>query len=183
MGIHDELLLLRCRRGDAGAFAQLVDRWNARLFRHARRLTGEQESAWDVVQETWLAIIKGLSGLDDVRAFATWAFRIVHHKCADRSRKEKRRRRLGKELADRPRDCTGARATAQARTGLLEEGIDALPPEQRSAVSLYYLEGLSVGEIAKIESVPEGTVKSRLYHARQSLRAYLEEREDGQRGT
>lgn len=178
MDIQDQLLLLASQRGDAGAFARLVDRWNVRLFRHARRLLGEEEAAWDIVQETWIAIIEGLAKLNDVGAFATWAFRIVHHKCADRRRKGERRRRLGRELADRRRDHARAQA-APVRTGLLGEGIDALPAEQRSAVSLYYLEGLSVAEIAEIDSVPEGTVKSRLYHARQSLRACLEEREDG----
>jgi len=176
--ILDELLVLQCQQGSAQAFAKLVDRWQERLLRHACRLIHDEDAAWDIVQETWIAIINGLHRLDDVAAFPAWAFRIMTNKCGDWQRKQHRRRKVRGELADRSTHSRQATGATQMRSGTLKEGMKALSPEQRAAVALYYLEGFSIAEVAEIQSVPEGTVKSRLHHARNFLRRYLGELND-----
>ena len=75
--LNDELLVLRCQEGDAEAFELLVGRWQRRLWRHAWRLTGDESTAWDAVQETWVGISRGISRLVDPAVFSAWAYRIV----------------------------------------------------------------------------------------------------------
>ena len=67
--LHDELLVLHAQGGDRDAFEQLAQRWYERLWRHAYRLTGDRESAGDVLQEAWLSITRSLPGLDDASRF------------------------------------------------------------------------------------------------------------------
>ena len=79
--LNDELLVLRCQEGDAEAFELLVGRWQRQLWRHAWRLTGDEGTAWDVVQETWIGISRGIARLADASAFPAWAYQIVSNKC------------------------------------------------------------------------------------------------------
>ena len=81
--LNDELLVLRCQEGDTEAFELLVGRWQGRLWRHAWRLTGDENAAWDALQEAWIGISRGLVRLADAVAFPAWAYRIVSNKCRD----------------------------------------------------------------------------------------------------
>jgi len=72
--LNDELLVLRCQEGDAEAFELLVGRWQGRLWRHAWRLTGDENAAWDAVQETWVGISRGIVRRADAAAFPAWAY-------------------------------------------------------------------------------------------------------------
>lgn len=74
--ILDELLVLRCQAGDRAALDLLVERWNPRLLRLARRLT-QSDDADEVVQEAWLAIVRGVARLQDPALFPSWALRIA----------------------------------------------------------------------------------------------------------
>jgi RNA polymerase sigma-70 factor (ECF subfamily) len=75
--IHDEWLVLRCQEGDAAALTELVERWQPRLWRQAMRLTDNSDAAGDVVQQAWVAIIRGLGRLSDAACFRRWAYQIV----------------------------------------------------------------------------------------------------------
>lgn len=179
----DEYLVLSARAGDRRAADRLARRWLPKLLRHARRLLGEAEAARDVAQEAWLDIVQGLARLDDPAAFPAWAFRIVTRRAADWIRHARRRRRLDAAAAAEPRETSApARDESPDHASLraaLARAMAALPPEQRAAVALFYLEELSVGEIAAALSIPPGTVKTRLMHARRKLRDALEAREQG----
>lgn len=83
--VYDELLVLRCQEGDQDALDELVARWQRRLFDHARRLTQQTDAAWDVVQEAWMAIVRGIGRLQDPASFRPWAYRIVTFKCTEGS--------------------------------------------------------------------------------------------------
>jgi RNA polymerase sigma-70 factor, ECF subfamily len=169
--LTNELLVLRCQEGDAPAFEALVARWQARLWRHARRLTGEESAAWDVLQEAWIGIARGLARLENPAAFPAWAYQIVSYKCHDAARRD-RRRRLATEsyAAQFPPDAD----TSQC-DGSLRETLEALPGPDRAILSLRYEEQFDTAEIAGILGIPEGTVKSRLYAARQRLRRVWKE--------
>ena len=80
--ILDEYLVAAARTGDRKAFALLAQRWHGKLVAHAWRLTGDRESAMDAAQAGWLEIVRGLGRLQDERAFAAWAYRIVSRRCA-----------------------------------------------------------------------------------------------------
>jgi RNA polymerase sigma-70 factor (ECF subfamily) len=161
--VVDELLVMRCQDGDAEALDMLVGRWQKRLWRHAFRLTGREDAAWEVLQEAWLGIVRGIGRLADPACFRRWAYRIVTHKATDWIR----RRRRGEGNVAAP--VAPVPADADAATDM-QTVLASLPPEQRALVSLRYLEELSVIEIAEILDIAAGTVKSRLHDARAALR-------------
>jgi len=154
------------RLGRERDFAALVDLAGPRLLAHARRLTDTPEGAADVVQDAWIAIARGLLGLRDDRAFLPWALAIVT-RAAARDLKGRVRERVA--LAEHARDL----AQPEAPPPDLRAAITELPPAQRATLALFYLDGLSVAEVAVALSIPPGTVKTRLMHARNRLRAQL----------
>lgn len=173
--INDELLVLRCQEGDSAAFAALVDRWQPRLWRHAWRLTGEENAAWDVLQEAWIAVSRGLRRLEDPAAFPAWAYRIVSRKCHDWIRREQRRRRAVGTYAQEMRPQEEQPPADDSRADDLRQALRRLPGQDRAILALRYEEEFSTAEIGEILRIPPGTVKSRLHYARERLRKYLEE--------
>lgn len=163
----DELLVTLGRAGDRRALDRLATRWHPRLLRTARRLVGSELAA-GAVQECWVSIVRGLAGLRDPARFAPWAFGILHRRCSDALRgAQADRRRGGTAEAILPdfRPPDEAMAIAQA--------MAALPSDQRLAAQLFFVEGLTLAEIAEVQQVPIGTAKSRLFHARRRLKAAL----------
>ena len=170
--VIDELLVVRCQEGGREAFDLLVRRWQRRLWRYARRLTGSDDAAWDVMQETWIAVLKQIRRLSDPAWFAVWAYRIVRNKCADHCRRASRQRHLAVALAQRqeahadpPREGPGDAVAAALRR---------LPADRQELLTLKYAADLNIIEIAVVLGIPAGTVKSRLHHARAQLRRILQ---------
>lgn len=170
--VDQELLVLRSQTGDSDAVTQLVEYWQPRLWVFARTLVGDDESAWDVTQDVWLAVMRDLRRLQDPGRFRPWIFRIVRNKAADKVRGWQRQRRLLREQA--------AIAGQQIRheTNDVRELLSTMPKPEGSMLALHYLEGIGYEELATILDIPVGTVKSRLYKARQEFRKLLE-RGDG----
>ena len=171
--ILDEFLVAAARTGDRRAFGALVGRWNGKLTAHAWRLTGDPEMARDAAQEAWLEIVRGLHWLADERAFPAWAYRIVSRRCARQIAGAVGRRRLAEQAAAEP-GPDAPEPVAGIEAGRLHAAIAGLPASQRSAIALFYLEEMSVAEVAVALDVPLGTVKTRLLHARRKLREALE---------
>ncbi|HVS15144.1 MAG TPA: RNA polymerase sigma factor [Thermoanaerobaculia bacterium] len=178
--VMDELLVLRAQEGDMRALSLLAGRWNDRFLAHAWRLTGDRDAGRDVVQEAWLAIVRRLPTLGDVSRFRAWAYRIVGNKSRDWIRGRRRRRagveRLSREPIDAVTDPEAAQSQepgGEPETGRLRAELRRLDAEHRVVLSLFYLEGLKVREIADALELPRGTVKSRLFYAREQLRRAL----------
>jgi RNA polymerase sigma-70 factor (ECF subfamily) len=170
--VVDEMLVLAAQTGRDEAFELLAKRWHPRLLRHASRLTGDADGAREAAQEAWLSIVRGLGRLHDPACFGAWALRITGRRCADWVGRRQRTRRRRSALAEEsirpqePSDREGAE--------LVRDALRSLDPERRALLAMFYVEGLTVAEIARVLDVPAGTVKSRLYHARERLRAALE---------
>jgi RNA polymerase sigma-70 factor (ECF subfamily) len=179
--LFDEYLAAAARAGDRSAFGRLAEHWQPKLLVHAWRLMGEAEAARDVVQDAWVDIARGLPRLDDASLFPAWAYRIVSRRAADAIREHTRARRLGAAFAAEapPTDDSAARMVTAADAEPLARAITGLPPEQRATVALFYIEDFSVAEIAAAMSVPAGTVKTRLMHARTKLRTALKGEDHG----
>ena len=175
--VLDELLVLRCQGGDERALEMLVQRWHGRVLAYAARLTGSSHAAPDVAQEVWLAVVRGIRRLGDPACFRGWLFRIAANKCADWIRARQKQRRVleaaAVELATGP--ASRSREGTDPRLALLREGLNMLPGNRRTMLAMFYLEEMSVKEISEVLSVPVGTVKSRLFHARNALKQKLEE--------
>jgi len=174
--VQDELLVMRCQDGDREALAELVQRWQPRLLRQAARLVDGVDAAADVVQEAWVAIVRGLRRLDDPACFRSWAYRIVTRKCADWTRRRQRGRATEGALAVDPVDPSPSPADSSDDVAALRKALRSLPNQQKAILAMFYLDGMSIRLIAEVLSLPEGTVKSRLYHARCHLKEVLKRR-------
>ncbi|MCB1037182.1 MAG: sigma-70 family RNA polymerase sigma factor [Acidobacteria bacterium] len=175
--ILDEYLVLRGQGGDREAMRSLVDLLHPRLVAHAWNLTGDRNAADDVVQEAWLAIVRGLRRLRDPARFRSWALKIVTFKCRDWIRRAQSGRRLEEGLA-RDAELQSQSVDGPQTDGSvarLRQAIAILPPEQKALLSMFYLEEMTVREVADVLAIPAGTVKSRLFHAREKLRRLLED--------
>lgn len=177
--LYTELLVLRSQRGEATAFEELVSLWTPRLHGYVRRMCEHDADANDVVQETWCAVVQGLRKLEFVEAFPTWLFRISTAKWTDHLRRHSRLRE-GPEEAVRevPEEDVASVVNGLIRAETREQVaavLRRLSPAHRAVLSLHYFEGASTIAIAEILGVPEGTVKSRLHHARLHFRKHWEE--------
>ncbi|NLX99609.1 MAG: RNA polymerase sigma factor [Rhodopirellula sp.] len=174
--INDELLVIRAQEGAIEALSELIDRWQDRLWRLAWRLTDDEQAAWDVLQEAWMVIARRIGRLADPAAFPAWAYRITSNKSRDWIRRRRRMRRADEAYGER---WCGAESNGDARDLTdLRNALAGLPGPDRAILSLRYEDGFSTAEIAEILGIPPGTVKSRLHHARQRLRRFLEEDDD-----
>lgn len=176
--VIDELLVIRCQAGEAESFDLLVRRWQRRLWNYARRLAGSDDLAWEVVQETWLVILRRINTLSDPAWFAAWAYRIVRNKCADAIRRRQLRRKRAEAVTDQQRSVHEPAHEAAGDT--LADALQRLPAESREILTLKYVDGLSIVELAAVFDIPPGTVKSRLFHARDQMRRLLEGEEHEQ---
>lgn len=176
--ITDELLVLRCQEGDATALDQLIRRWQERLWRHAWRLTGAEDAAWDALQETWTVVSRDIHRLSDVAAFPAWVYRITSNKSRDWVRRQGRRRRAETAYSEQTQQRHEEAAAARAEAANLRDALAALSGPDRAILALHYDEQFGVCEIAEIMHIPDGTVKSRLHYARARLRQFLEATSD-----
>jgi len=158
--------------GRREAFDMLVSRWQKRLWWHAFNLTGSAEAAWDIAQESWLDIVRGLTRLNDPAKFGSWAYRIVSHKAHDWRCRHGRERSPDIEPEDAP--AVIAEQGKLETAGDVHDILRRLPARAQVVLNLYYLEGFSLAEIAGILGTPEGTVKSRLHAARLEFRNHWE---------
>ena len=165
---YEELLVTLAQAGDRIAYERLATRWHPRLARTARRLLGDEGQALEAAQESWIAIQRGLGSLRDPSRFAPWAFAILRRRCADRIRRLQVQRNRESELDD-----AIAEHGVTDDTLTIQQAFATLPPDQQLAAQLFFVEGLTLDEIAETQGVPLGTVKSRLFHTRQKLKAAL----------
>ena len=172
----DELLVLRVQEGHRDAFRQLAERWQERLWRHAFRLTRREDAAWDVVQESWVSVTRGIRALRDPGSFRRWAFTIVTRAATDRLRKLGNEPR-GDEPFTEPSVDSSEEDDREQAISRLRAALAHLKGDERALVSLRYLEDFEIWELARIFEIPEGTVKSRLHHTRNRLKEILERME------
>ena len=159
----DEILVMDCQSGRVKALEMLVSRWQRRLWNYAHNLTGDSEAAWDITQESWLGIIKGLRKLQDPANFKAWAYRITTNKSIDWMKKQKAVNQISiKEIQDHQH-------TEKKDTGV-KELLEKLDIRKQAVLNLYYFEQLSITDISIALNIPKGTVKSRLASARKELK-------------
>ncbi len=174
--VLDEYLVVLAQGGSPEALDRLTRRWTPRLLRYAARTAGNPELAGDIVQETWLGAIRGLKRLTDPARFPAWIYGIARRKCVDLIRiNQHLRRQTVREQADLDANTANTVGGPSSDAIDLAAAIAQLSEEQRDVVHLFYGEDLSVQEIAEVLALPSGTVKSRLHHAREKLKATLGE--------
>jgi RNA polymerase sigma-70 factor (ECF subfamily) len=175
--VLDELLVVRCQLGEAGAFDALIARWHQPLWSYVRRMTGNDADAEDLAQEIWIRVIRGIARVRDGARLRGWLFGIARRVLMDRLR----RAYAAPPEADVDVGTLPAEidpVDSEADLASLEAALDTLPVVERDVLTLFYLRDLSLAELADALDVPVGTVKSRLFRARRMLRAAMQERND-----
>lgn len=182
--------MLAFKSGDARAFSTLVSRHRQPVFNFILRYVGHRQRAEDLLQETWLKVVRSSSEWEPKARFTTWVYTIARNLCVDSARKEAFRATdsldaptSGEQGAEGPSrgelvadeaQATPDRGAHNARLRpLLERAISSLPAEQREVFLLREYHGIGFKEIAEVTGVNENTVKSRMRYALEGLRKKL----------
>ncbi|HEX7940504.1 MAG TPA: sigma-70 family RNA polymerase sigma factor [Gemmatimonadaceae bacterium] len=186
IGVREAALIQRCAAGDETAFAELVAEHQRMVVQLAMNLLGDREEALDLSQDVFIRVFRTIGQFRGQSALRTWIYRIAVNQARNRHRFWRRRRRSDQVSLDAHVEAHGDfqsgaesgpdRILAQKELAArLQNALDALPFDQRTAIVLREVDGLSYDEIAFSLGVAVGTVKSRLTRARQTLRAGLRE--------
>lgn len=179
--LADELVAVRCQLGERAAFDLLLERWHAPLSAYVARLAGDDEAAREVVQDTWVRVLRGIGRLSDPAKIGTWLFGIARRALMDRLRTqygEPARSSVEVEALVADEDDAAAERELDLRDDVaaLRAELAELPFVEREVLTLFYLGELSLTEVAAVLEVPQGTVKSRLFRARRMLARALDRR-------
>lgn len=175
--LYQQLLVVRSQLGDRAAMEELVGLWERRLLYYIRRLLSADEDARQVMQEVWLKVLSSIGSLHDPSRLAPWLYSLTRYTVIDHLRDSYTRRQL---LADLPADpVEGNSDESLARFDDAEQvhyALSQVSVVDREVLALYFLDDLTIGDVAEVLHIPAGTVKSRLFHARKALKAVLAQR-------
>jgi len=176
--IFDELLVIKCQDKDQQAFALLWKRWQPRVLKWSFDFIKDSDLAVEIAQESWVSIYKSIGRLKDPALFRFWAYKIVQRRSADMIRKEQRKRASIQEVSRQPVESQEPVSLDEEedQIGEMLQAIHQLPAEHQNILKLFYLEKVPIKALAKMLALPEGTVKSRLYYAREQLRKKLKDK-------
>jgi len=181
----DEQLMLAFKAGDARAFRVLVQRHRGPVFNFILRFTGHRARAEDVLQETWLKVVRGAPDYETKAKFTTWLYTIARNLCVDASRRGKHRKAYsldvpmdknagneGATLLDVVPDKsagTDRKVMSKELHGRLHAAIGKLSEDQREVFLMREFLDMPFRDIAEVVGCPENTVWSRLHHARSEM--------------
>lgn len=189
--LEDAILVDRLQGGDLAAFAELITRYQDRLYNAQLRIVGHAEDARDLTQETFLRALSAVSSFRGQSGLYTWLFRIGVNLAMNHRRRGQRDQalrnprgnhdpvvarqaeRLARQAGERAEPTPDCQAEASERHELVRRALDELEPRQRAIVVLRDIEGLDYHQIAEVLDLAVGTVKSRLHRARMALRERL----------
>lgn len=177
---RDEAIAERVQAGDIEAFGIIIDRYEQKLLRYARRFLLQTEDAKDILQNVFLKAYMNIQSFDTGRKFSSWIYRIAHNEFINEVK-----RRQGKETyslfdADVLFPHPAAKETADAEIYnkeikvLVEQSLKELNPKYREPLVLYYLEDMDYKEIAEILEIPVSTVGVRLQRGKAMVKKIVE---------
>lgn len=181
----DEDLMLRVQAGDQDAFADLMGRYEHRLFNYLKRMTKNAADAEDIYQDAFLKVFRSAGRFRPDGKFRPWLYQIATNSCMDLMRKRTRRKETSLDAGgpdgDTPmtvedlKPSPAAQSEQRERQAALADAVAALPEKQRAVFLMARYEGLPYAEIAEALDVPVGTIKSRMNTAVNALMQQLKE--------
>jgi len=174
MNAEEQTLVSNIRLGSRPAFERLLDLYERKVYNLAFRMLGRREDAEDAAQEALLEVYRGIGGFRGRSSLGTWIHAVARNVCLEFLRKRRETVPLEAELVPaNPASNPGSSAERGELRGRLEAAIGELPDPQREVVVMHEMHGMKYREIAEAVGCPVGTVKSRLFHAMENLRAML----------
>ncbi len=174
-------LILRCQQGDKNAFGSLVQKYMKRAYFSALGFVGSHENALDLSQEAFVRAYRAIQRLDANRTFYTWYYAILRNLCLNFKRDKAKHARSFSEIGETRMQTIADQVADTSHGAELHElqsavwnGINKLKENEKEIIILRDIQELSYNEIAATLDIPPGTVMSRLYNARRSLRAQLD---------
>lgn len=168
--MDDQAAIERCRGGHNEAFRHIVEQYQAEAIGHATAILGNHEDALDAVQEAFIDAFQALDQIDLSRRFYPWFYVVLRNRCYKLAHSRKKREMSS---SDEMEILAPAATIRPEESMLLEQAMLELPTEDRELITLRHLDGLSYQELADRLEIPQGTIMSRLYHARKKLRERL----------
>lgn len=175
---QDQILIDRCLAGDSRAFNDLINRYKRQVFALIFRLVHNQSDAEDIAQNTFIKAYKSLGSYDPSYPFLTWLFKIAHNSAIDFLRAQKPDS-LSIHDEENPLDIEDTdtsleeRIEAASQQELIDKVLGTLPPLYREILILRHQQELSYEEISETLDIPVGTVKIRLFRARDIMKQKL----------
>lgn len=168
----DSVLVMQFQSGDKKALAELVRRYHKTFCNKAYWITNDANTSKDIAQESWNVVIEKIEFLKEVESFYSWAMRIVYTKSLDWLRVKAKKREL--QILD---DAIQVETTETKDDDYINsqvlKAIKVLPIPQQDVIQLFYLEEYSLKKIGLVLGISVGTVKSRLFYAREQLKSTL----------
>jgi len=173
--VPDAELVAHTLAGSDVAFAELVDRYNDLLHRHAQRMMGREDDAEDVVQTAWIKAYRRLAQCQDPERFGAWVFRIAANGCKDALKAERNEVVPMDAVGELPSSADGPDegAEREEQRRQIAAALDRLPADQREAFLLKHAEGWSYEDMAERLGVGVSALKMRVHRAREELQKLL----------
>ncbi|NIM92859.1 MAG: sigma-70 family RNA polymerase sigma factor [Anaerolineales bacterium] len=173
----DSTLIVELQQGDLDALGELYDRHRRMVFRTALAITNDEEAASDLLQDVFLRLFRFADRVDPSRPMEPWLYRVTTNLAYTYMKRQKRWWRAIKDMADwlarESRPTSESYAEKEEECNWVRQAITTLPMTHRVVIVLYYVNNQSIQEISEILDIPVGTVKSRLYYGRQTLKKKL----------
>ena len=169
--LESALLVVRWQRGDQEAFAEIIALWEKQLFFYLRRMSPTEADAWELLQETWLKLLRSLHTLRDPKTLPAYLYATARNAAISRYRiRPPTVDAFPDQIVD---DSASDEIAAIENSEFLRQALDQLPIHHREILTLFFLDDLTLAEVAELLEIPVGTVKSRIHHAKSALRAIL----------
>jgi RNA polymerase sigma-70 factor (ECF subfamily) len=180
----DEAIAVRVQKGDIEAFQLLVERYDQKMSRYARRFLFDADEAKDLVQDVFIKAYVNIQGFDVDRRFSPWLYRIAHNEFVNALKKKKKERGnislfdfdvLFPHLGLPAKETADISVKQSELKGILEASLDKIPQKYKESLVLYYFEDLDYKEIADVLHIPVSTVGIRLQRGKLMLKKLVPE--------
>lgn len=172
--MKSEYLVIRCKNGVPTAMTELIEVWIDPLYFYVRRFNLSEDESLDVIQDAWLRVLQKFRQLRKPAAFPAWLFKITRNIVISHIQKNSKFETVcsDENLNDIPQQDDAINLSGFSSQEIFES-LDKLRVIHRECLVLHFIEGFSLNEIGIILGIPVGTVKSRLYYAKKSLKCLL----------
>jgi RNA polymerase sigma-70 factor (ECF subfamily) len=178
----DNYYVERIRKGETECFAPLLERYGKQVFSLIVKMAGNREDAEELTQDVFLKVYRSLDSFREESSFSTWLYRIAYNMAVSAARKKTNEtlaidEAMIENIADETDDDFSQEEIHSARIEYLNVALDRLPPGEKAMILLFYRQGMSMEEIARITGLTETNVKTKIFRIRKKLYILIKEME------